>query len=421
MNDLVNKNFTSISLLAVNIVIFINYRLFILTFFCFAVYYIFKNIKLDSINKFLLKIIPLNYFLKSFLATFSENLQSSIFWDMQNFLHYLSCNFNDNKYTYKYDNNLRECPSTIGYGPVTDFIYFDQSLIWETTIAIFIIFSLLICFLIYKNKESEILFVAIFVSPGIHFLLFSLNSDLFVLVYLIIILFYQKLEFRYINIIFLILLTQIKIYTIGFFLGYMFLCLQKKDYENLKKYTLFFIINLAFVLNHYIFNASDIPAPISFTRSFGIYHDFKILNDYIGYDEFAVLLFFVLILTFSFRKKIFSKFKNFQFSTDEDSLSKIIFLIPTVILINTYQNWGYKFVVCSIFCFLIFNYVDNYSKVYLILLNLISSTYYIIGWGFENRLDNYILILLNKGLFYIFYIYTLLILYKIMYPRMKGK
>ena len=46
-------------------------------------------------------------------------------------------------------------------------------------------------------------------------------------------------------------------------------------------------------------------------------------------------------------------YKTFQFSADEDKLSKIIFLIPSVILINTYQNWGYKFVISSIFCFLI--------------------------------------------------------------------
>ena len=262
--------------------------------------------------------------------------------------------------------------------------------------------------------------VTILVSPGIHFLLFSLNSDLFVFTYLIILLFFQKLEFKYFNIIFLTLLTQIKIYTIGFFIGYILVFLQKKEKKNLKKYTLFFIINLGFILNHYIFNVSDLPSPESFTRSFGIYHDFKILNDYIGYDEFAVLLIF-LILAFPFRKKILDVYKTFQFSADEDKLSKIIFLIPSVILINTYQNWGYKFVISSIFCFLIFNFVNKYNKIYLILLNLISSTYYIIGWGFENRLDNYVLILLNKGLFYTFYIYTFLILYKIMYPIIKTK
>ena len=421
MNDLVNKNFTSICLLVINLVIYINYRLFIVTFFFFSIYYIFKNIKLDLFNKFLLKIIPLNYFLKSFYATFSENLQSSIFWDMQNFLHYLSCNFNDAKYLYKYDNTLKECPWTIGYGPVTDFIYFDQSLIWEVTIAIFIIFSLLIYFLIYRNKESEILFVAIFVSPGIHFLLFSLSSDLFVFVYLLIVMFYQKLEFRYVNVIILTLLTQIKIYTIGFFIGYMLISLQRKEYKNFKKYTSLFIINLGFILNHYILNVSMLPAPISFTRTFGIYHDFKILNDYIGYDEFAFLLFFLSVLTVFFRKKITLIYEKFQFTANEDRLSKILFIIPSLILINTYQNWGYKFVFSSIFCFLIFDYVNNYYKVSLIFLNLLSSTYYVIGWGFENRIDNYMLIILNKSFFYFFYILTIVILYQILKPIIKLK
>ena len=421
MNSLISKHYLSVFLVFINLVIYVNYRMFILIFFCFAAYCIFKNIELSRINKFLLKIIPINYFLNSFYTIFSENPQSSIFWDMQNFLHYLSCNFGENKYLYKYDNILKECPQTIGYGQFTDFLYFNHVFIWEATFTIFTIFSLLLCFIIYINDENEIFLVTILVSPGIHFLLFSLNSDLFVFTYLIILLFYQKLEFKYFNIIFLTLLTQIKIYTIGFFIGYILVFLQKKDYENLKKYTLFFIINLGFILNHYIFNVSDLPSPVSFTRSFGIYHDFKILNDYIGYDEFAVLLIFVLILAFPFRKKILDVYKTFQFSADEDKLSKIIFLIPSVILINTYQNWGYKFVISSIFCFLIFNFVNKYNKIYLILLNLISSTYYIIGWGFENRLDNYVLILLNKGLFYTFYIYTLLILYKIMYPIIKTK
>ena len=193
-------------------------------------------------------------------------------------------------------------------------------------------------------------------------------------------------------------ITQIKIFPIAFFLGYILIFYYKKEIKNIVISVMFLIINTALLLNHLLIEENIIPTPISFTRSFGLLHDFRILSEYIGFDEFFILIFFLIIFLINLNQYI---------------TKKILLILPMLFLINSYQNWGYKFVFNSIFIILIFQNLNNGFKVYLMIVTLLSSTYYLIGWGFDESVINFILIILSKLSFYSFYIFLLLITFNI--------
>ena len=68
-----------------------------------------------------------------------------------------------------------------------------------------------------------------------------------------------------------------------------------------------------------------------------------------------------------------------------------------------YQNWGYKFIFNSIVIFLIYKISNNnFFQFYLILLNIVSTTYYSIGWGFEESILNLAILALSKFSFFIY-------------------
>ena len=93
LNKKINLNKISILLLISNILIFINYLLFIISFIYFSFELIKEKEFLTKRQKVYLKLIPINYYTFSFVSLFLDNFKSSIFCDMQNFLHYLRCNY----------------------------------------------------------------------------------------------------------------------------------------------------------------------------------------------------------------------------------------------------------------------------------------------------------------------------------------
>ena len=79
-----------------------------------------------------------------------------------------------------------------------------------------------------------------------------------------------------------------------------------------------------------------------------------------------------------------------------------------------YQNWGYKFIFNSIVIFLIYKISNNnFFKFYLILLNIVSTTYYSIGWGFEESILNLAILALSKFTFYLYLILSIVIFQKL--------
>ena len=148
MEEKQKEIFITLSLLSLNFLIIFNYRLFLSLFILFMIIQIVYNNQLSKFNNHLLQTIPISYFISALLKTFTENPKSSIFWDMQNFLHYISCNNSQADYKYMFDGTVKSCPTSIGYGPLTELIPFNNSLIWETTIFLFFIFGIFIITLI---------------------------------------------------------------------------------------------------------------------------------------------------------------------------------------------------------------------------------------------------------------------------------
>ena len=400
-------------LIFINISIFINYQLFLFLFIAFITIMQLKSIPLKKYEMALLKLVPISYFINAYLKTFNNNQNSSIFWDMQNFLHYIRCNSSKEPYVYNFDLIVKQCPETIGYGPLTDLIILNFQNIWLLTLTMFFLFSIFLIYILYKSNEKTLIITVTLVSPGVHFLIFSLSSDIFVIFYLTYLIIAKKDRLNVLNLLLLSVITQIKIFPIAFFLGYILIFYYKKEMKNVVVSMIFLIINTALLLNHLLIEENIIPTPISFTRSFGLLHDFRILSEYIGFDEFFILFFLLIIFLLIFRKPLLNLISNFEINLNQQITKKILLILPTLFLINSYQNWGYKFVFNSIFIILIFQNLNNGFKIYTMIVTLLSSTYYLIGWGFDESVINYILIILSKLSFYSFYIFLLLVTFNI--------
>ena len=406
----INKVKTSLFfLIFINISIFINYQLFLFLFIAFITIMQLKSVSLKKYEMALLKLVPISYFINAFLKTFNENQYSSIFWDMQNFLHFIRCNSSNEPYVYNFDLIVKQCPETIGYGPLTDLIFLNFQNIWSLTLTMFFLFSIFLIYILYKSNEKALIITTTLVSPGVHFLIFSLSSDIFVIFYLTYLILAKKNNLNVLNLLLLTVITQIKIFPIAFFLGYILIFYYKKEIRNVVISMLFLITNTVLLLNHLLIEENIIPSPISFTRSFGLLHDFRILSEYIGFDEFFILIFFMLIILLIFRKPLINLISNFEINLNQHITKNILLILPALFLINSYQNWGYKFVFNSIFIILIFQNLKNGYKIYTMIVTLFSSTYYLIGWGFNESVINFILIILSKLSFYSFYIFLLLI------------
>ena len=393
-------------LFILNLLNFINYRTFIFATIISFSFFIYKDVNFSNKEKVLLKILPLNYFIKNFMSLESN---SGIFWDMQNFIHYLKCNIGEISHTYLFTLTKKECPDTIGYGPLTEYLKIYDLSIWNTVVVFFILFVIITSVFLFKADDSLLLAVVILISPGFHFLIFSLNTDIFVITYVVYLLSRKNLDINIQNLIIISLITQVKIYTIFLFFGYFLIYFLKKDKKSLSIISLFTITNLFFLIRHYLIDDFDIPAPISFTRTFGVYHDLQIVRDYIGYDELSILIFFTFVLLLFGKNKIQQLSNNFLNNISKETSLKILLIFPVNMIINLYQNWGYKFLFNSIFIYIIFNYCTKPFKVYLIITTLFSTMYYMIGWGFEATIINYILISLSKLTFYSFVVFTIYI------------
>ena len=66
-----------------------------------------------------------------------------------------------------------------------------------------------------------------------------------------------------------------------------------------------------------------------------------------------------------------------------------------------------------------FNKASQMLKVFAVITTLISSTYYLIGWGFEEKLLDYTFIIANKINFYLFVSFLLIMSFKLVIQNNK--
>ena len=405
------KSSLSIFLIFLNILNFIDVKFFMLLFFVFLCIYIDLDFQYQSFDKFLFVSLPVTYYMNSFLKTFIYNPSSSIFWDMQNFLHYLRCNVEEFEYNYMFLNEILSCPESIGYGPLTELLFLPTKNIWFLTLLIAALFILFIIFFVIKLPNYMFPLIVILISPGFHFLFFSLNSDIFVLFFLAYLLkkenFQSNLNF---NLLLLSFITLIKTYPLLIFVGFGILFLLKKDFKSFTIACGYFIVCTIVLFQHYIINSSLLPDPLSYTRSFGLLHDLKLLNIFIEL-KFSILIAMISSFILFFSRNQLNKLLQLEMNKLENiNIEKFILISPMIFFINIYQNWGYKFIFNSLILLMFYNALTNKSKLILLFLNLISTTYYLIGWGYENTITNFIIFIISKVSFYI-YFYLLFVVF----------
>ena len=216
----------------------------------------------------------------------------------------------------------------------------------------------------------------------------------------------NRTEFKNINFIILTIITLVKTYTVVLFFGYLikFILDKKSKYAAL---TLsYFLFNTSILVNHYYFQNSLLPSPISFTRSFGLLHDFRLVFDNIGFDEVGYLAIGLSITFILFKSKL--DLNKLEIKLNETIIiDKVIVFFPLCFLINVYANWGYKFVFNSLFIYIIYQSSNKLLKILFIFTNLLATTYYSIGWGFTENLFNYFMISTSKVFFYFYFLFSI--------------
>ena len=244
------------------------------------------------------------------------------------------------------------------------------------------------------------------ISPSFNFLLFSLNADIFVIVYFVY--FFKKKNYNLNLIDYLILsfLIQIKVYPIALLAGIILLSIiDKTSIRKLYVTIAYLFFNLIPIMYNLLVLKTPMPKPYSYTRTFGVYHDFLLIKETIGFNELIYLAPVLLAVVFILMTKFPNLFKSFIKIDEIEKINFETFVVffPTAFLINSFQNFGYKFLFNFFLIYLIFNAVGSYSKLFLILTCLTQTTYYLIGYGFENNLINNLIFLISKINFYVFY------------------
>lgn len=400
MKNDININKISLLLGVTNVLIFFNYLAFIVSFLYLSFELIQEKKVLSKRQINYLKLIPINYYVYSFTSLFLENFKSSIFWDMQNFLHYLRCNSSYFTYTYMNDSTSQSCWESIGYGPLSELLVFPSDNIWSITLVFALIFTSSVVYYLFTIKNNTLIIVTILVSPAFHFMYFGLTTDILVVLYLIFILKNTNLDFSITNLIILSFLTQLKSFPIFIFVGYLIIYYLRNEIIHFVVTFCTVSLNAFILINHYFVSDYFLPAPISYTRSFGVLHDYKLIFEHINFDELLILILFLIIFGLLFQKKLI----KFTSQLSNIYSEKVIFLFPAIFFINLYQNWGYKFIFSALLIYLIYSTENKQSKFFLICVNLFSTSYYSVGWGFEQSLINYFLISISKVTFYSFYL-----------------
>lgn len=408
-NKLVNKSkkINLAFLLLLNFVFIFSYKLFI--FLIISGVILFNNTIYSKIEKFLILLIPFSFYIYNFSKIFLEKpKQSSIFWDMQDFIHFLNCNYNpDTLHIYRYINDERQCVDSIGYGLLSNILYLKTD-IWLSTIFVFCLFLLNIFILIYFIKVDSWLLTIFLVSPSFHFLAFSLNADIFVLVFLIYLFYKIEKNLGFFDLLILSILIQIKIYPIFVLVGYFIIKFVNKDTKKIQKYSigLFLALNTILIIYFYFFLNSFLPDPLSYTRTFGIYHDYLLMYEVVGFNEALLtlaLIFIIFTLIFKYQKNRFKQILKFNLNQNEYTTFLVFSFLA--LFINLFQNWGYKFVFNFFIIFLIYKSTKNLmTKLFLSSVVLTNTTYYLIGYGFESSIQNIFFLAASKVIFYLYFV-----------------
>lgn len=334
--------------------IFINDTAFYISLFFL---YLYKNLEEFNVKtqneKKLLLFTPLIFYIVKFYQSIQK--EDLLFWDNQYLLIYFNCNNGLTSHRIYLNDIPYTCISDLGFGIISKYISTSLNS-WHASIILFGLVAIVLIFVVSKVHDNDLYFVIFFIlSPAFRFLLFSLNSDIFILLTFVYLIYRAGLKFNLMHLLVLSVLIQFKIYPLGVLFGYIFYNLIKKDFTHMIRNLFFAIMNLLII---YFDSILDIQNEISqFVNTFlGIpyvyapIYSFGVLADYKTYFEvqlspianfnFLIILIFISFLTvFILFKK--NEFENYKYLLEYQEKIFIIFT-PMVLFINFFGNYGYK-------------------------------------------------------------------------------
>ena len=145
----------------------------------------------------------------------------------------------------------------------------------------------------------------------------------------IVLLISKNFKINYLLELFLItFITLIKSYTVFLFIGLITKSLLYKEYKkSFFVATVFMVINILVLFSHYFLNSSLLPEPISFTRTFGVIHDYKIVTSIYWFDEAMIVVFMLVSFLVLFRSKL-ENIHTILNTSDTETINKLIVLMP---------------------------------------------------------------------------------------------
>ena len=399
---------------------------FIFTFNVFIYYLIWiflinLKIKINSNYKIFALIHIFFVYIYIFLK-YREYNDQTIFWDMQNFLLLTNCNkMSSFEYTFINSNKISECITDLGFGPLSYIITTSLNIqIFTYSIAFFFIIYLAYIINGFLKDDSFIFNTFLLVTPSVIFLFEALNPDIIFAGYLIYKLRNKKSlkNLKIIELLFISLFTQIKIYSVVYLVSIIILRFLKK--EPIKIYMLFASINIYMLFEHYFINGNSTPTVSSVNRTFGLLSDYIIINDTAGNNFFIIYLISILVISMFLKNYLFinKKFEN-KISNENTAI-----VFPMLFVIMFFANYGYKF----IFVVIYFLYIHKREPVLIHNFFIISLTttplLSFFGFDFDGSLYNILFFGLNRVsiLFLLIYLLTTYIkLISIFYMEYKEK
>jgi len=285
-------------------------------------------------NKFL-KIYN-NISQQNYLSLDGKYYSENVFLDLQTFYFGLYCNNisrTHTDYTTLFEGIIFSCPFSSDYGFILDVLSIDNN-VWHLTLATSFV-ALLILFLFYfknvhnLNGKKFILLTLFFLSPPVNFLIFRLNIDLLIFLFLSFYVFKEKN--KYLRNLILIILTFTKLYPILFLLSFTMLdIIKSKSFKQPLNY-ISSSVGSIYIYLHVQRGTTQFTVNNQSFRSYGINNDSRYLGEIFNLPKiffFVFTLCLILILGVSFFKKIkFNRENNYE-------IHSVIFLLGTGIFVN---------------------------------------------------------------------------------------
>ena len=378
--------------------IFINDTAFYISLFFL---YLYKNLEEFNVKtqneKKLLLFTPLIFYIVKFYQSIQK--EDLLFWDNQYLLIYFNCNNGLTSHRIYLNDIPYTCISDLGFGIISKYISTSLNS-WHASIILFGLVAIVLIFFVSKVHDNDLYFVIFFIlSPAFRFLLFSLNSDIFILLTFVYLIYRAGLKFNLMHLLVLSVLIQFKIYPLGVLFGYIFYNLIKKDFTHMIRNLFFAIMNLLII---YFDSILDIQNEISqFVNTFlGIpyvyapIYSFGVLADYKTYFEvqlspianfnFLIILIFISFLTvFILFKK--NEFENYKYLLEYQEKIFIIFT-PMVLFINFFGNYGYKLPFNFILISVLFLNSKTSLKIIFGIFIIFNPLFYLLNFEYAHNL-----------------------------------